>query len=257
MRRVLPVLALSFVLASVLGCGGSSSSESTAPKSPAGTPKGKRVDAATAGSITGRVIFEGAAPAPAALDTSADSKCAAAGKTLRDEAVVVDGGGLENAFVYIKDGFDGYVFDLPGEPARLDQNGCAYAPHVLGVRVGQPLEVINSDPTAHNIHAAAAVNQQLNTAQPFKGMKYTHRFSAPEIMVPFKCDIHPWMLAWVGVVNHPYFAVSGKEGRFTLKDLPPGTYTVEAWHEKFGKQSEKVTVGDRETRKLTFTFKAS
>jgi plastocyanin len=261
MRRNCPGLSLSFALLAALslmwGCGGSNSSESAAPKSPAGAPAGKRVDPSSAGRIIGRVAFEGTAPAPASLDTSSDAKCIESGKTVRDESVVVNNGALENVFVYVKDGLGDYAFDVPTEPAKLDQHGCAYVPHVLGVRVGQPLEVINSDPTTHNVHAAASVNQQVNTAQPFKGMTYTHSFSVPEVMVPFKCDIHSWMLAWVGVLNHPYFAVSGNGGSFELKEVPPGTYTIEAWHEKFGTRSEKVTLGDKESKELTFTFKAS
>jgi plastocyanin len=260
MSRAFPRLAVLpafLALCLALACGGSSSSESAAPKSPSGAPAGKRVDTAQAGTIAGRVVFEGTAPAPAALNTSSDSRCTSSGKTIRDESVIVDNGALENVFVYLKDGLAEYAFDLPTDPVKLDQDGCAYVPHVVGIRVGQPLQVINSDPTAHNVHAAASVNEQVNTAQPFKGMTYTHSFSKPEVMVPFKCDIHPWMLAWVGVVEHPYFAVTARGGRFELKDVPPGTYTVEAWHEKFGTRTEKVTLGEKDTKELTFTFKAS
>ena len=256
MRRVLPRLALLPALCALtvtIACGGSSSSESSAPKT-SGAPGGKRVDTGTAGRITGRVVFKGTAPAAATLNTSSDSKCAASGKTVREESVIVDNGGLENVFVYIKDGLGGYTFDVPTQPVELDQDGCAYVPHVLGIRVGQPLQVLNSDSTAHNVHAAASVNEQVNTGQPFKGMTYTHSFTRPEVMVPFRCDIHPWMLAWVGVVDHPYFAVSGNGGKFELKDLPPGTYTVEAWHEKFGTQTQKVALGEKEAKELTFTF---
>lgn len=247
-----------FALIVAIGCGGSSSSNSPTAK----TASGKRVDPATAASIVGRVMFEGAAPAPATVNTSADSACASSGKTVRNESVIVDNGALENVFISIKDGLisdglTGYAFDVPTAPIELDQNGCVYVPHVLGIRVGQPLKVLNNDPTGHNVHAAAKVNDQINTSQPFKGMAYTHSFSKPEVMVPFKCDIHPWMLAWVGVVDHPYFAVSGNGGQFELKNVPPGTYTIQAWHERFGTQAQKVTLGDKETRQITFTFKAS
>ncbi len=240
----------------VAACGGSSPSESAAPAAPGGAPAGKRVDTSKAGSISGRVVLEGTPPAAAELNIS-DSKCGASGQSRRDESFVVDEGGLKNVFVYVKDGLSGYTFDIPSEPVKLDQNGCIYTPRVLGVRVGQPLNVLNNDPTAHNVHAAAKVNQQVNTSQPFKGMSYTHSFSAREIMVPFKCDIHPWMIAFVGVVDHPYFAVSGEGGRFELKDLPAGTYTVEAWHEKLGTRTATVTLGETESKDLSFTFKAS
>ncbi|HSL20828.1 MAG TPA: carboxypeptidase regulatory-like domain-containing protein [Vicinamibacterales bacterium] len=236
-------------------CGGSSSS--TPAGSSGASTAGKRVDVSTAGSISGRVLFEGTAPAPALLNVSADAKCSALDKAPRDESVLVRDGGLENVFVYVKDGLSGYTFDAPPDPATLDQDGCVYLPHVLGVRVGQPLEVSNSDPATHNVHAAARVNQPFNTAQPFKGMVYTHRFSKPEVAVPFKCDVHPWMLAYVGVVEHPYFDVTRNGGRFDLEGLPPGTYTVEAWHEKYGTQTAKITLGDKESKDLSFTFKAS
>ena len=257
MRRVLPFVALFAVvctLAVTAACGGPSSSESAAPKPPSGAPSGKRVDTATAGRINGRVIFEGKVLSSGTLDTSSDSKCAASGKTARDESVVIDDGGLANVFIYVKDGLSGYAFDVPTEPVKLDQEGCAYVPHVLGIRVGQPLQVQNSDSTAHNVHAAGSVNLQVNTSQPFKGMTYTHSFAKPEVMVPVKCDIHPWMLAWVGVVDHPFFAVSGNGGRFELKDLPPGTYTIEAWHEKFGRRAQKVTIGENESKELVFKY---
>jgi plastocyanin len=201
-------------------------------------------------------MFEGPPPASATLDTSSDPKCASTGKAVHNESVMVDNGALANVFVYIKDGLADYAFDAATETVELDQDGCAYVPHVVGVRVGQPLRVLNSDPTAHNVHAAATVNRQVNTGQPFKGMAYSHSFSEPEVMIPFKCDIHPWMLAWVGVVDHPYFAVSTNDGRFELKGVPPGTYTVEAWHEKFGTRTEKITLGEKEHRELIFTFGA-
>lgn len=251
------VLLIAAALAWTTGCGGSSSTESAAPAAQSGSPNGKRVDASTAASVSGRVIFEGTPPARARLDVSADSKCAALGRPVLDESVIVADGGLQNVFVYIKAAPAGYAFDVPAEPAKLDQDGCVYTPHVLGVRVGQPLEIGNSDPTAHNVHAAATANRSFNLGQPFQGMKSAHRFSKPEVMVPFKCDIHPWMSAYVGVVDHPYFAVSDAAGRFTIAGLPPGTYTIEAWHETLGTRSATVTVSAQETKDLSFTFKAS
>src|SRR6185295_13402131 len=127
--------------------------------------------------------------------------------------------------------------------------------HVLGIQVGQPLQVINSDPTLHNIHAIPAANQEFNAGQPITGMKMTHTFSTKEVMVPFKCDVHGWMHAWVGVLDHPYFFVTGADGTFQLKGLPPGTYTIEAWHEKLGTRTQMVTIGARETKDLAFSFK--
>ena len=126
---------------------------------------------------------------------------------------------------------------------------------MFGVRVGQPLEIVNSDPTLHNIHAMPKANQEFNNGQPIQGMKMTHTFTAKEVMVPFKCDVHGWMNAYVGVLDHPYFAVTGADGTFKLKGLPPGTYTIEAWHEKLGATTQSVTLGAKETKEVTFTFK--
>jgi hypothetical protein len=139
----------------------------------------------------------------------------------------------------------------------LDQKGCRYIPHVFAVRVNQPIEILNSDPTLHNIHALPKNNQEFNNGQPIQGMKMQHTFKAKEIMVPFKCDVHGWMNAYVAVMDHPYYAVTAPDGRFELKDVPPGTYTVEAWHEKLGPMTQSVTVGNDEKKEVTFTFKGA
>jgi len=159
-------------------------------------------------------------------------------------------------FVYVKDGLGQYIYDTPTESAKIDQMNCRYHPHVFGMRVGQPLEIINSDPTLHNIHALPKGNKEFNTGQPIQGMKTTHTFEAKEVMVPFKCDVHGWMNAYVGVLDHPYFATTGADGKFELKTLPPGTYTIEAWHEKLGTTTQMVTLGPKETKEVMFTFKA-
>jgi hypothetical protein len=126
---------------------------------------------------------------------------------------------------------------------------------VFGIRVGQVLEIVNSDPTLHNIHAMPKDNAEFNNGQPIQGMKMNHTFTKPEVMVPFKCDVHGWMNAYVGVMDNPYYAVTAKDGSFELKSLPPGTYTIEAWHEKLGTQQMKVTVGPKESKDVNFTFK--
>ena len=168
--------------------------------------------------------------------------------------VVGDGGTLANVFVYVKSGLEGRSFPVPAEPVVLDQQQCWYVPRVVGVRVGQPLQVLNSDPLLHNVRAAAAVNEPFNQGQPVQGMRFSHTFSTEEVMVPFKCDVHAWMAAWVGVVNHPYFAVTGPSGEFSLPNLPAGTYTVEAWHEAAGTQTASVTVSAQGTATLSMTF---
>jgi len=212
---------------------------------------------AWAGSVKGKATLEGPAPQRRQLAMSADPKCEAAnpGGRLGEVYVVGDGGALQNVFVYVKDG----LASKPAAPATmvtLDQHGCMYTPHVLGIQVGQELEIKNSDPTLHNIHALPKGNKEFNTGQPIQGMKTNHTFDNKEIMVPFKCDVHGWMNAYVGVLDHPYFATTGADGTFELKTLPPGTYTIEAWHEKLGATTQSVTLGPKETKEIVFTFKA-
>ncbi|OFV92396.1 MAG: hypothetical protein A3G76_08735 [Acidobacteria bacterium RIFCSPLOWO2_12_FULL_65_11] len=260
-RVSVPGLIASATLAvSVVACGGGGGTTTTsAPPAETAAPAaaGLRVDAATAGEVMGMVMLDGTAPANAAIRMNADPVCLreAKGPQTQETYVVGDGKALGNVFVYVKDGLGNYVYDTPAEPARIDQKQCRYTPHVLGIRVGQPLEITNSDPTLHNIHAQPTANQEFNTGQPIQGMKMTHTFTAKEVMVPFKCDVHGWMNAFIGVLDHPYFATTGMDGKFSLKTLPPGTYTIEAWHEKLGAQTQQVTIGEKETKEVSFTFK--
>jgi plastocyanin len=247
-----PLAAAVLAAAALAGCSGGT------PQVASGKPAdAKAVDTSKASTISGRVLLDGPAPANAQIQMSADPFCIRAhpgGAAL--ERFVVENGGLGNVFVYIKDGLGSYWVDVPSEPVKLDQNGCRYTPHVVGVRAGQPLEISNSDETMHNVHALATVNGDFNFGQPIKGQKDRKTFGAAEVMVTFKCDVHSWMNAYVGVVNHPYFAVTANEGRFTLKDVPAGTYTIEAWHEKLGTQTQTVTLGEKESKEISLTFKA-
>ncbi len=255
------VLGVAFA-ASLVACGGGNkeaASTSSAPAAPAGAPSGQKVDTATAGDIKGTVTLDGTAPKNEPIKMNADPVCVRENKNPQFQEtfeVGSDGKSLANVFVYVKDGLGNYVFDTPTEPARIDQKQCRYHPHVFGMRVGQPLEIVNSDPTLHNIHAMPKANAEFNNGQPIQGMKMTHTFDKEEVMIPFKCDVHGWMNAYVGVLNHPYFAVSDKDGKFELKSLPPGTYTIEAWHEKLGTATQSVTLGQKDTKEITFTFKA-
>jgi plastocyanin len=247
-------------LATTLACGGSqeTSSKSAEPSSPAGAPAGMKVDMATAGSVTGVVTVDGAVPKNEPIKMNADPVCMKENKDPQFQEtyeVGADGKTLGNVFVYVKDGLGNYVFDTPTKPATIDQKECRYHPHVFGMMVNQPLEIVNSDPTLHNIHALPKGNAEFNNGQPIQGMKMTHTFDKPEVMVPFKCDVHGWMNAYVGVMSNPYFAVTDKDGKFDLPNLPPGTYTIEAWHEKAGAQTASVTIGAKETKEITFTFK--
>ena len=255
MARIKTAVAFAAVLAALGACSGDSS-KSPEPSSPAAAPDAKKVDAATASTIKGKVVLEGTPPQNAVLKMTSDPACGNA--EVRAESVLAENGALQNVFVHIKDGLGNkYIFDTPTGPVKLDQKGCRYVPHVLGVRATQPLEVSNSDETLHNVHGVPQVNRQFNQPQPIVGMKNTVTFTAPEVMVPFKCDVHPWMSAFVGVVSHPYFAVTGKEGTFELQTVPPGTYTIEAWHEKLGRQTQTVTVGEKDSKDVVFTFKVA
>jgi plastocyanin len=241
-----------FLAVAAAACGGGGP-ESSAPPAPTVSP----VNAATAGNIAGKVTFEGTAPKPAILRMDSDPNCVQAGATSTDPSVIVgDAGALQNVFVYVKEGLGDLRFPIPSTAAVLDQKGCQYVPRVLGVQVGQNLEIVNSDPTLHNVHAVPKANQEFNMGQPLPGIKFTRQFSTREVMVPFKCDVHPWMEAFIGVLDHPYFAVTGGDGSFSLKGLPPGTYTIEAWHEELGTQTQSVTIGEQESRDIAFSFKA-
>jgi hypothetical protein len=246
------------------GGGGSEESSSTAPAGSTATPAGasgggQKVDPSTAGDVRGTVTLTGAAPRNEPIRMNADPVCVkeAKGPQTQETFVVSSDGKLANVFVYVKDGLGNYAYDPPPGGAKLDQHGCRYTPHVFGLRVGQPLEIINSDPTLHNIHATPKNNPEFNNGQPIQGMKMTHTFNNPEVMVPFKCDVHGWMNAYVGVVPHPYFAVTKEDGSFELKGLPPGTYTIEAWHERLGTMTQSVTLAEKGSQEVSFTFDAA
>ena len=211
------------------------------------------------GKIAGKATFEGTPPAPIKIKMDADPICA--GKNpdaTSDDVKVGAGGGLEGVFVHVSGGLPaGKTYTASAEPVTIDQNGCHYVPHVVGVMVGQPLKILNSDGTLHNVHGVPKLNDQFNFAMPkFVKQKET-KFGKEEIMVAMKCDVHPWMSGFIGVVDNPYFAVTGADGTFTIKDLPPGEYTIEAWHEKFGTQTGKAKVDGTGTATADFKFKAS
>jgi hypothetical protein len=244
------------LLATVAACG-SDSSKSANPSSPKAAPDAKKVDPSTSATIVGKVVFEGTPPVNPVIKMASDPVCVAANKgDIASEAYVVDNGGLENVFVYIKDGLGNkYLFDTPTEPVKIDQRGCHYVPHVLGLRTTQPLNVVNSDDTMHTVHGMPEANREFNFGQVVVGIKNAVTFNVPEVMIPVKCDVHAWMNAYVGVLDHPYFAVTGAGGTFELRTIPPGTYTIEAWHEKLGRQTQSVTLGAKDSKEITFTFK--
>jgi len=254
MFRNSKLIAFAALLAATTGCGGS---DSARPASTGPAPDAKKVDASTAATLTGKIVFEGAPPKNAVINMDSDPACGAAGNgDVTSESILVDNGGLRNVFVYIKDGLGNkYLYDAPTAEVTLDQKGCHYVPHVVGLRTTQSLVVLNSDSTMHNVHAMPDNNREFNQGQPVPGMKNTVTFNVPEVLIPFKCDVHAWMHAYIGAVDHPYFAVSGGGGTFELRTIPPGTYTIEAVHEKLGRQTQTVTLGDKDAKAITFTFK--
>jgi len=215
------------------------------------------------GAIVGTVSFSGTAPAPKGISMDQDPVCAQAGAGAVAEDLVVNGDKLQNVFVYIQDGKAGdknissLSFPPTAPSVKLDQHGCRYVPHVLGIQTNQNLEVINSDATSHNVNADAAKNSKFNQGQGPSAAPIVKTFGRPETLIPVKCNQHPWMRAYIGVLGHPFFSVSGQDGKFELKGVPPGTYTLMAWHEKYTKgQTMTVTVGAKESKEANFSFTA-
>jgi hypothetical protein len=207
-------------------------------------------------SVAGVVRFTGAAPSNPKIDMSQEGPCQAKHSTPPvDPQYVVSDGKLGNVFVYVKSGLPaGAKYATPEAPVEIDQDGCLYHPRVFGVVTDQKILIKNTDPVLHNIKAVPKENRGFNISQPSAGMQTTRSFSTPEVMVPFECNVHGWMHAYVGVLPHPFFSTTGTDGAFSIKNLPAGTYTIEAWHEKLGTQTQSVTVGAGETKSVDFTF---
>src|SRR5215831_11635106 len=210
------------------------------------------IDPATAATVNGTVKFDGTAPKPAKIDMSQDPACKGMNEA---ENIVVSNGDLANVFVYVKDGLGNRTFDVPKEAVTINQQGCKYHPHVLGVMAGQNVEIKNDDPTTHNIHPTPKDNREWNESQPPSAAPLQKTFAREEIMLPVKCNQHPWMKMYVNVVKNPFYAVSGADGRFEIKGLPPGDYTIAFVQEKLGEQTQKVTLGPKDSKSVDVTFK--
>jgi plastocyanin len=245
-------LALSLGAVLIVGCGKKESSEEQPATTPAAAPAATPIDPATAASVSGTVKFDGAAPKPAKIDMSQDSNCAGSNTA---ENIVVSGGHLENVFIYVKDGLGTRTFAVPTEAVTVKQSGCKYAPHVLGVMAGQPIKIVNSDPTTHNIHPTPKDNREWNESQAPQAPPLEKTFAREEILLPVKCNQHPWMRMFVNVVKNPFYAVSGPDGKFEIKGLPPGDYTIAFVHEKLGEQDQKVTLAAKDSKTVDVTFK--
>ena len=208
------------------------------------------------GTITGKINFTGT-PSAKKIDMSNDAFCSSQHPGgLADDAIVVNDGKLDNVFVYIKDGLGNKVFATPTSDVTLDQHGCIYKPHVMGVQTKQPFKVITSDATNHNINVLATKNEPFNVSQGPGAAPISKTFPREETLISVKCNQHSWMKSYIGVLKHPFFSVSAN-GTYTLKDVPPGEYTIAAWHEKFGEKTAKVTVGKKDSKTQDFTFEAA
>jgi plastocyanin len=233
-------------------CGGSRQSGSEVESSlPAA-----HVDAATAGTISGRVLFNGEPPAMPEIDMSSNPQCERQHRRpWKAETVVVNSNRtLRNVYIHIKDGLPRARWTAPTESAKLDQNGCVYEPHVLGIMEGQQLEILNNDPVNHNVHAESRVNPAWNESQAPRAEHKFKRFDVEESLFPVTCSVHPWMRSYIAVSPHPFFAVTGEDGSFTLKGVPPGTYTVEAVHEKYGRKEGKLTLAPSGSAVVDFAY---
>lgn len=219
------------------------------------TPNYTQIDLNTSGTISGTVHFAKKLPPAVQIDMAQDPACNL-GPSNYSEQYVGKNGGLQNVFLYVKDGLGNKVYEAPATPVVIDQKGCRYTPHVVGVMVGQQMRFTNGDSTMHNIHAVPTVggNQTIDISQPPNGGVDTRVFSQPELMIPIRCNNHPWMQAFINVSANPFFAVSDETGHFEIKGLPPGTYTVVADHEELGQQTATVTVGSKQTVAHDFTY---
>jgi plastocyanin len=248
--RIPAILLCSFLL---IHCGGTEKPAELVRTGPPVSP-----DAVNGATVTGKVAYTGATPTPRPIDMSANPQCERSHRDhpVNAEDVVVNANGtLRNVFVWVKSGVPSQNWAVPAAAVEIDQQYCMYHPHVLGVMAGQNVRISNSDPVNHNIHPIPQINEEWNDTQSTGEAPKLRSFAKQEVMVPVKCNVHPWMRAYFGVVSHPFFAVTGDDGSFTIKGLPPGTYTIQTWHEKFGTQEQQVTVGAKESRAVDFSYK--
>ncbi len=252
-RKFAAVVAL-IALVTIAACSGGD--DAAAPTPDASAPAATAPDLSDAGGISGTVMFSGDAPAADIIQMAADPFCQLAhSDTVTTSPVLVDdAGGLMNVVVHVASGLEGYTFPAASGPASMGQNGCIYAPHIVTLRAGQMLTILNDDDTLHNVNVQPNENSAFNQAQPLAGMIIEKVFDNAEIGIPARCDVHPWMSAFINVFDHPYFAVSGTDGSFAIANLPPGDYVIEAWHETLGTQTQSITVAPNETAAASISF---
>jgi len=237
----------------LVGCSKKENAGEEQPSStPAAAPAATPIDPNTVATVSGTVKFDGTAPKPSKIDMSQDPACKG---TNEAETLVVKDADLANVFVYVKDGLGDRTFDTPKESATIDQEGCKYHPHVLGVMTGQNIEIKNNDPTTHNIHPTPANNREWNESQPPKAAPLEKNFAREEINLPVRCNQHPWMKMFIDVVKNPFFAVTGSDGKYEIKGLPPGDYTLAFVQEKLPEQDVKVTLAPKDSKTVDVSFK--
>jgi plastocyanin len=242
----------------VLLAGGCKRSATSSAGVSATTPTAtySQVDYNTSGTISGTIKFAKKPPARIEIDMAQDPACSLSADQNFSEQYMVKDGKLQNVFVYVKDGLGNKLYPAASTPVVLDQKGCRYVPHVIGVMVGTPVEFRNSDPTMHNIHTTAETptNPEVDISQPPMGGTTQRVFGKPELMLPVRCNNHPWMNAFINVSPNPFFAVTDENGHFEIRGLPPGTYALVADHEVLGQQTAQVTVGSKQTASADFTY---
>lgn len=215
-----------------------------------------RTDTSGDATLSGIVKLAGPHPVATRIDMTADPACLKMhpSPVMSEEVITGTNGALKNAIVYISDGLGNRTFDPPTEAVVFEQKGCTYNPRILGMRARQALKVINSDPTTHNIHPAPQNNREWNMSQPPASSPIEQTFAREEI-IPVKCNVHPWMRGYIAVFKHPFFAVTDKNGSFTLKNIPPGIYTIQVWHEKYGVLTQKANLAPNQSQEVEFVFK--
>jgi plastocyanin len=241
------------------GCSKKTEDEGTETKEATSSAPATPVDMSTVGDVSGKVILNGTPPPLKAINMSAEPYCSKTHPTAvtPQDVVAGSGGTLQNVVVYVKDGLGDRSFDVPKDAAVLQQKGCMYEPHIVALMAGQTLQVVNADQTTHNIHPIPKDNREWNKSQPPGATPIEDTFPRAEVSIPVKCNVHPWMKSYIAVLKNPYFVVTAADGSFDLKNLPPGTYTIEAWQEKYGTMDQQVTVGPKESKTVNFTFNAA
>jgi len=259
MKRALVLGFGLLVLGYSAACGGGEPTDTAQPADAQPAPETATgpVQELGASSITGSVMFDGVAPALPALSMDAEPECAAMhdGPVPAEMLVLGDGNTMANIIVWVSSGLpDGANWPVPTAPVVLDQRGCLYLPHAMGIMVGQDYSILNSDGMLHNVHTLPEINTTFNRAMPATLTEVTTTFDMPEAVFQIKCDVHPWMSAYIGVFSHPFFSTTSADGTFTIAGLEPGTYEISSWHERLGTQTASITVGEGESASQDFTF---